>query len=197
MGTSLSYTASATDVSPAVQAAGFTYAWNFGDGSTGSGATASHTFASAGTYTVTVTATDEYGKMGTASETITISARPPQGSGPTVIGVSPASGATGIAVSSSWMATMSVTATFNQPVQPSTINFTMTDSSGNPVAATFWYSDATNTVTLTPDPTLANSATYTMTLSGSPEQQRHRHVGPGDLVVHHSFSLCSRPYRQF
>ena len=74
VGTSLSYTASATDVSPAVQAAGFTYAWNFGDGGTGSGATASHSFASAGTYTVTVTAKDEYGKVGTASETTTISA---------------------------------------------------------------------------------------------------------------------------
>jgi PKD repeat protein len=72
VGTSLSYTASATDVSPAVQAAGFTYAWNFGDGGTGSGATASHSFASAGTYTVSVTAKDEYGKTGTATETITI-----------------------------------------------------------------------------------------------------------------------------
>ena len=75
-GTPLSYTASATDVSPAVQAAGFTYAWNFGDGSTGSGATASHTYASAGTYTVSVTAKDEYGKTGTNTGTITILSAP-------------------------------------------------------------------------------------------------------------------------
>ena len=72
VGTAQSFTASATDVSPAVQAAGFTYAWTFGDGGTGTGATPSHTFATAGTYTVTVTAKDEYGKTGTASETITI-----------------------------------------------------------------------------------------------------------------------------
>jgi len=72
-GTSLSFTASATDVSPAVQAAGFTYAWNFGDGSTGTGASASHSFASTGTYTVAVTAKDEYGKTGTSSETIVVS----------------------------------------------------------------------------------------------------------------------------
>ena len=71
-GTSLSFTASATDVSPAVQVAGFTYAWNFGDGSTGTGASASHTYASAGTYTVTVSATDEYGKTGTSSETVVV-----------------------------------------------------------------------------------------------------------------------------
>ena len=66
-------------MSPAVQAAGFTYAWTFGDGSTGNGATASHTYASAGTYTVTVTAKDEYGKTGTATETVKI-----LGSGPVV-----------------------------------------------------------------------------------------------------------------
>ena len=73
---SVSFTATASDVSPADQAAGFTYSWNFGDGGTGTGATANHTFASAGKYTVTVTATDEYGKTGTASETITISVPP-------------------------------------------------------------------------------------------------------------------------
>jgi PKD repeat protein len=71
VGTAQSFTASATDVSPAVQAAPFTHAWNFGDGSTGSGATASHSFASAGTYTVTVTAKDEYGKTGTTTGTTT------------------------------------------------------------------------------------------------------------------------------
>jgi PKD repeat protein len=73
-GTAVNFSASATDISPAVQAAGFTYSWNFGDGGTGSGATPSHTFASAGTYTVTATATDEYGKTGTASGTIVIGA---------------------------------------------------------------------------------------------------------------------------
>ena len=72
VGTAQSFKASATDVSPAVQAAGFTYAWTFGDGSSGTGATPSHTYATAGTYTVTVTAKDEYGKTGAASETITI-----------------------------------------------------------------------------------------------------------------------------
>src|SRR5208337_3197756 len=66
--TSLSYTASATEANPAVQAAGFAYAWNFGDGGTGRGATASHSFAFAGTYTVTVTARDEYGRTGAATE---------------------------------------------------------------------------------------------------------------------------------
>ena len=72
VGVPVSFSASATDVSPAVQAAGFTYSWNFGDGGTTTGPSPSHTFAAAGTYTVLVTATDEYGKSGTASGTISI-----------------------------------------------------------------------------------------------------------------------------
>ena len=71
-GTALSFTAVASDISPADQAAGFTYSWSFGDGGTATGATPSHAFATAGTYTVTVTATDKYGLSGTASDSISI-----------------------------------------------------------------------------------------------------------------------------
>src|SRR5262249_30286065 len=56
------FTVSATNISPMVQAAGFTYNWNFGDGVTAIGTSISHTYASAGTYTVRATATDKYGK---------------------------------------------------------------------------------------------------------------------------------------
>ncbi|MCB0150572.1 MAG: PKD domain-containing protein, partial [Caldilineaceae bacterium] len=40
---------------------GVSYTWNFGDGNGGSGATAQHTYASAGTYTAIVTATNTSG----------------------------------------------------------------------------------------------------------------------------------------
>ncbi|MGH1550676.1 PKD domain-containing protein [Leifsonia poae] len=50
------------------------YAWNFGDGGTASGATASHTYASAGTYTVTLTVTDNQSATGTTTKQVTVTA---------------------------------------------------------------------------------------------------------------------------
>jgi PKD repeat protein len=58
------------------------YAWDFGDSSTGTGATASRTFAAAGTYTVKLTVTDDKGATGSTTKTVTVTAPPPQNQPP-------------------------------------------------------------------------------------------------------------------
>ena len=50
------------------------YAWNFGDGMTGTGQSVVHTYATAGTYTVELTVTDNAGATAMATDTVTVPA---------------------------------------------------------------------------------------------------------------------------
>jgi chitodextrinase len=62
-----------------------TYAWDFGDGTKGSGVTTSHAYASAGTFNVTVTVEDGRGGTNAASTTATIAAPPPVNRAPVAV----------------------------------------------------------------------------------------------------------------
>jgi hypothetical protein len=107
------------------------------------------------TFTVTATNSNGTGPASAPSNAVTPSAAP------TVTTVTPAQGATGVAVSTT------VTATFSQPVVPSTVSFTVKDSAGNSVAGSLSF-DGTNTVaTFTPSASLSASITYTATVSGA------------------------------
>ena len=50
------------------------FAWTFGDGTTGTGAAPAHTYTANGSYTATLTATDTRGNTGTATVTVTVGA---------------------------------------------------------------------------------------------------------------------------
>ena len=70
-GTPLSFNGTASS-DPQGQA--LTFAWSFGDGSTGTGATPSHIYTAAGTYAVSLTVTDSSSLTGTATGKATIAA---------------------------------------------------------------------------------------------------------------------------
>lgn len=63
------------------------YAWNFGDGSTAVGATpATHSYAAAGTYQISLKVTDDQGSSATVNRSVTVSA-PPSGAPPVPSGL--------------------------------------------------------------------------------------------------------------
>ena len=62
-----------------------TYSWNFGDGGTGTGQTVAHTFATAKTYSVVVTATNSCPSQDTATHNVIVSA--PANTAPVIAGL--------------------------------------------------------------------------------------------------------------
>jgi len=67
VGQTVSFTGSASGgTSP------YSYAWNFGDSSTGSGSSVSHVYQTAGVYTVVLTVTDAAGHVASSSNTVTV-----------------------------------------------------------------------------------------------------------------------------
>lgn len=65
--------ASSTDADGTIAA----YAWDFGDGDTASGVAPGHTYAAAGTFTVTLTVTDDDGRTGTTTRSVTVAPAQP------------------------------------------------------------------------------------------------------------------------
>lgn len=106
------------------------YEWDFGDGSTSSGATLEHKYSIAGTYTVTLKVTDNNNAVGTDEARVTVT--------------DPASGGT-IRVSDMSVGTSSKVAGKNTFVSATAV-VTIVDSSGGPVkgaTVSGYWSDAT------------------------------------------------------
>ncbi|MGB6689895.1 MAG: choice-of-anchor D domain-containing protein [Terracidiphilus sp.] len=72
------------------------YAWTFGDGATGTGASTTHSYAKTGTYTVKLTVTDTSDGTNSAATTATISSG--QAGPPSISGFSPTSGPVGTVI---------------------------------------------------------------------------------------------------
>ena len=121
-------------------------------------------------YTATVSgAKDTSGDAMAAPVTWSFTTDPLQ---PTVSSDTPASGGTGVALSSG------LTATFNEPVQSGTVTFTLATSAGTTVAGTATYNTATNTETFTPTSPLLYGTTYTATVSGAKDTDGGAMAGP-------------------
>jgi methionine-rich copper-binding protein CopC len=82
-------------------------------------------------------------------------------SAPSVNSVTPVNGSTSNPVSTA------PTATFSEAVVPSSVSFSVTDSSGNSVAGTTTFSSNDMVATFTPSSSLAAGATYTAKISGA------------------------------
>jgi Domain of unknown function (DUF4082)/Bacterial Ig-like domain/Bacterial Ig domain len=85
---------------------------------------------------------------------------PPDTTAPTVTTRTPASGATGVAT------TTTATAAFSEPVQSATVTMGLS-AAGTTIPGSTAYNSATNTATFTPAAALAANTTYTVTLSGA------------------------------
>ena len=104
--------------------------WQFGDGGLASGPTTSHTFATGGTYTVSLTVRDDEGATATSAQSVTVSAP-----AAALYGIENLSGLASTR-NGGWTATVSVT---------------LTDSNGRPVSGATvtgtWTTGATGTCT--------------------------------------------------
>jgi O-glycosyl hydrolase len=120
---------------------------------------ASLSFSTQYTATVTTGATSSLGAALMANYNWSFTTAAPA---PAVSAVSPNSGATGVAI------TTTLTAEFNEAMNSSTINgssFTLTPQGGSAIAATVAYSSIGNVATLTPNSALAYNTQYTATIT--------------------------------
>jgi hypothetical protein len=108
---------------------------------------------------------------------------------PTVSAIAPASGATSVS------RTVSVTATFNEAMDASTIDtstFELRDPAGNLVAATVTYTTSNRRATLAPSASLAARTTFTATVKGGTTDPRVKDVAGNPLAANRTWSFTTR-----
>ncbi|MEO9239884.1 MAG: DUF4082 domain-containing protein, partial [Jatrophihabitantaceae bacterium] len=113
------------------------------------------------TYTATVNGSDTTGVALTAAYSWTFSTAAAGTGGPTVASVTPAPSSTDVATATS------PTVTFGGVVNPSTMSFTIQDTTGSQATGTTSYNPTTLTATFNPTQPLSAGLTYTATVSVS------------------------------
>ena len=107
---------------------------------------------------------------------------------PTVTAMTPANGASDVAIGTV------VTATFSEALDPATVTgqtFELRDGTNTVVAASVSYAAATQTATLTPSAPLATLSTYTATLKGGATDPRVKDVAGNALAGDVSWSFTT------
>lgn len=121
----------------------FTYLWNFGDGTpTSTSSSPAHTFAADGTYTITLTTTDGWGKAASTTRQITLT-EPANNVAPTAVINTP--NCTGLVCNFSGVGS--------------------SDPNGDAITYLWNFGDNTTSTSSTPTKTYAAAGTYTVTLT--------------------------------
>jgi PKD repeat protein len=137
---------------------------NFGDGSSAAGPSASHTYATPGTYTVSATVTDNLGATASTAQTVTITNRAPN----VVLGLSAATGYTGVQITATTMGSSDADGT----IASTSIDFGDGNVSAGP-SHTHQYANAgtfTVTATVTDNQGATSTATSAVVISPSTVQ---------------------------
>jgi PKD repeat protein len=118
-------------------------AWNFGDGTTNTTKNPSHTYATAGTYTVSLTVTDDRDATNTITKSVTVTA-----------------------------ANQAPVANFNSSASGLTVNFTdtSTDTDGTIASRNWNFGDSTTSTVQNPSKTYSVAGTYTVTLTATDDK---------------------------